>query len=64
MLEAATGCVGQNPSGEGSIQAVPPNRAIVQRELHELPWGVNVELLAVVKESEVTRQGTAALEVA
>jgi len=65
VLEAATGCVGQDPSGEGRVQAVCPNRAIAQRALHELPWGVNVEVLAVVKEPKAARQvaGTA-LEVA
>ena len=64
MLEAATGCVGQDPSGEGRVQAVSPNRAIVQRALHELPSGVNVELLAVVKEPKTTGRVAGALEVA
>jgi hypothetical protein len=64
VLEAATACVGQDPSGDGSVQAVCPNRTIVQRALHELPWGVNVELLAVVKEPKVTRHVASALEVA
>ncbi|MBN2191332.1 MAG: hypothetical protein JW751_00830 [Polyangiaceae bacterium] len=64
VFEAATRCVGQDPSGEGSVQAVPPNRAIVQRALHELPWGVNVELLAVVKEPKNVGRVAGALEVA
>ena len=64
MLEAVTGSVGQDPSGEGSVQAVCPNRTIVQRALHELPWGMNVELLAVVKELRVTGRVAGAMEVA
>jgi len=51
-------------SAQGGVEAVWPDPMIVQRALHKLRWGANVELLDAVKEPKVTRQvACTALEV-